>query len=136
MRNYQIFTAVVDGQEINFRCWSADKSITHYCEDEAGRRSRVSWGNRTWECFRYESVLRKAIEKFPRSMQPALLSQIIDKTEKEEAERCEAEIGRFQALHASLTEENKKMLAGLPPIETEAEASAVFGIMALMSITQ
>ena len=136
MKNYQIFTAVVDGQEINFRCWSADKSITHYCEDEAGRRSRISWGNRTWECFRYESVLRKAIEKYPRAMQPELRAQIIDRTEKEEAERCGADLARFQSLHASLNEDNKNSLAELPQIETEAQASAVFGLMALMVAMQ
>lgn len=135
MANY--FTAVVNGEKIELRCWASSRTITHYCEDNYGRRTRVCWCNRTWEEFRFAEVLRRAIEKFPKGMQDELRAQIIDRKATEEKERADAMFSNFKRLHDGLNDENKKRLADSGIVmQSEDDARAVMGLMGLLTLMQ
>lgn len=134
-RSYTNFSAEIGGTTYTFKCWGTPGS--HYCEDDMGRRSRYSYGNRPWESFRYETVLLGAIKKFPAGMQNELRAQLIDRSRQEEEERCEAQFKRFQELHAGLSQENKDRLAASGiELHDESDVRAVMGLMGLMTLMQ
>ena len=140
--NKQSFRAVVNGQEITlFTCYTTDTRngfchtahSTYYDATD----TKASYLNRTWERFDYESVLKRAIEKLPKSVQQTVYDQIIDRKAVEIHERCEREFEAFQKLHESLSPENKERLAksGIE-MHSEADVKGVMGLMGLMSLMQ
>ena len=136
--NHEYFTATVGGKEISFHCWTTSNpnGFCHYCYTWEYGNSRCVYINRTWESFRYESVLSRAIDKFPKSMQKELREQIIERKGREEHEKAEAFLGNFQRLYNGLTDENKRRMAEFPQIESEGDAHLAMGMMALMTVTQ
>lgn len=137
--NHEYFTAKIDGREISFHCWTTSNpnGFCHYCYTWEYGNTRCIYINRTWERFRYESVLAAAIDKFPKSMRAELREQIIEKRGKEEHEKAEAMFGTFKALYDGLSDDNKEILKkNTPHIETEEQAHAVMGIMGLMTLMQ
>jgi hypothetical protein len=99
--------------------------------------TKVSYYNRTWERFEYESVLKRAIEKLPKDIQQSVYDQIIDHKAVDEEKKAEEMVESFQKLHEGLNEENKERLANSGiEIHSESDAKAVMGLMALMSIMQ
>lgn len=140
-RNFRTFSAVVDGKTYGFTCWTTD-TRTGFChtvrsDDYAVTDTKVSYYNRTWERFDYETALGRAIDKFPKPMREALRRQIIDGEAEAEHQKAEALFSGFKALHDGLNDENKKRLAdsGIE-IQDEAGARAVMGLVALMTLTQ
>lgn len=140
-RNFRTFSAVVDGKTYGFTCWTTD-TRTGFChtvrsDDYAVTDTKVSYFNRTWERFDYETALGRAIDKFPKPMREALRRQLIDGEAAEEEKKAEALFSGFKALHDGLNDENKKRLAesGIT-IQDEGGARAVMGLMALMTLTQ
>ena len=140
-RNFEHFACIVDGVTYNFKAYTTD-TRSGFChtvvsEDYAVTDTKVSYCNRTWESFRYESALRRAIAKFPAGMQPAMTAQLIEHKAAEEEKRAADMFDRFQALHSGLSDENKKRLAdsGIE-IQTEDQARAVMGLMGLMTLLQ
>ena len=139
----QHFTAKVNGEEITFRCYTTD-TRSGFCHTAhlMGWKyditdTKASYYNRTWERFEYESVLKRAIDKLPADLQKEVYAQIIDHKAAEEAEKAEAMVKSFEALHSSLSPENKERLAN-SGIEnhSESDMKGVMGLMALMSIMQ
>lgn len=139
----QYFTAKVNGKEIEFRCYTTDTRngfchTAHYVGwDYDINDTKASYYNRTWERFEYESVLKRAIDKLPTDVRQQVYDQIIDHKAAEEEKKADEMVKSFEALHSSLSEENKERLANSGiEIHSESDAKAVMGLMALMNIMQ
>ena len=99
--------------------------------------TKVSYYNRTWERFEYESVLKRAIDKLPTDVRQQVYDQIIDGKAAEEEQKAEEQLEAFKALHDGLSPENKERLANSGiEINTESDARGVMGLMALMTLMQ
>ena len=137
----QYFTAKVNGEEIEFRCYTTD-TRSGFCHTAhlMGWKyeitdTKASYYNRTWERFEYESVLKRAIEKLPKDIQQAVYDQIIDHKAAEEEQKAEDMVKSFEALHSALSNEDKERLANSGiEIRSESDAKAVMGLMALMNL--
>lgn len=139
----QYFTAKVNGEEIEFRCYTTNTrcGFCHTAHLMGWKYditdTKASYYNRTWERFEYESVLKRAIEKLPNDIQQAVYDQIIDHKAAEEEQKAEEMVGKFEELHSSLSAENKARLANSGiEIRSEEDAKSVMGLMALMKIMQ
>ena len=137
------FTAKVNGKEIEFRCYTTDTRngfchTAHYVGwDYSINDTKVSYYNRTWERFEYETVLKRAIDKLPKEIRQQVYDQIIDGKAVEEERKAEEMVESFQKLHEGLSEENKARLANSGiEINSESDAKAVMGLMAMMSLLQ
>lgn len=137
------FSAKVNGKEIEFRCYTTDTRCgfchtAHYVGwDYDLTDTKVSYYNRTWERFKYESVLKRAIEKLPKEIRQQVYDQIIDHKAAEEEQKAEEQFEAFKTLHESLSEENKERLANSGiEIHSESDAKSVMGLMALMKVMQ
>lgn len=140
-RNIQHFTANVNGIFVQFTCWTTSTRCgychTASCNTHDLTDTKIGYMGRTWETFLYESTLSKAIDKLPKSLREGARAQIIEKTVQEKREECQAFSRAFEALHSSLSQENKDRLAASDiEITSEADASAVMGLMACMAIAQ
>ena len=134
-RNYTYFEAEINGTHYEFKCWGTYGS--HMCEDQDGRRSRYSYGNRPWESFRFETVLSQAIKKCPKADRPELEVQILKKTREAEEARCNEQLADFKRLHDGLSQENKDRLANSGIVmHDESDVQAVMGLMSLMTLMQ
>ena len=134
-KNYTYFEAEVNGTHYEFKCWGTYGS--HMCEDQDGRRSRYSYGNRPWESFRFETVLSQAIKKCPKVDQPELTAVLIEGTARKERERCDQQLADFKRLHDGLSQENKDRLANSGiVVHDESDVRAVMGLMGLMTLMQ
>ena len=139
----QYFTAKVNGEEIEFRCYTTNTrcGFCHTAHLMSWKYditdTKASYYNRTWERFEYESVLKRAIEKLPNDIQQAVYDQIIDHKAVEEEQKAEEMVGKFEELHSSLSAENKARLANSGiEIHSEEDVKSVMGLMALMKIMQ
>ena len=147
LRNRQLFEATVNGQEFEFTCYTQSTSygFRHICtlgynnttecrylkDDIIGR---VSYYNRTWERFQYETVLRKGIENLDESkeVKEQLKAILIDKTAQDEQEKCEQEIKAFENLYNQTSQEFKDRMANSSIImQNDSDVQAVKGLMAL-----
>lgn len=129
-----VFSAEVFGKTYTFKCTAAPGS--HTCVDQDGRKTRYSYGNRTWESFRFETVLSKAIAKCPADARPILEAEILHKTARAEHERCEQEFASFKALYDGLNDENKERMKSFPTLQSEGDVRACMGFMALLGLMQ
>ena len=146
-RNIQYFTAKVNGREYEFRCyttWTRNGfcHTAHNCTYSVSD-TKQSYINRTWERFDYETVLKRAIEKLDKvvglskEIVEEVYAQIIEHKAAEEHEKAEAFVKSFEALHSTLSTENKERLANSGiEIHSEGDAKAVMGLMGLMSLMQ
>lgn len=145
VKQYDIrhFSATVNGQEITFRCYTTD-TRSGFCHTAICTTwgidttpTKVSYYNRTWERFEYETALKKAIEKLPKELRQPVYDQIIDGKAAQVEEECNKQLEAFERLHSSLSDENKERLANSGiEIHSEGDAKAVMGLMALMSLMQ
>lgn len=68
--NHKDFDFTVNGERINFYCWTTDtkNGFCHHVWAVGGGKdyehTRVSYFNRTWETFEYETALKSAVAKF------------------------------------------------------------------------
>lgn len=137
------FMAKVNGKEIAFRCHTTNTRdgfchTAHYVGwDYEINDTKVSYCNRTWERFRYETVLKRAIEKLPSNIQQVVYDQIIDGKAAEEEKKAEEQFEAFKDLHDGLSEENKARLANSGiEMRSEEDVRGVMGLMALMTLMQ
>lgn len=136
MFNHQYFSAKIDGREYSFHCWTTRNrnGFCHYCYTWEYGNSRCVYYNRTWERFKYESVLSAAIDKFPKSMRDELREQIIEQKYREEHERCSAFMADFEKTYSALSDRNKEILKNSAEIHTEEQANATLGLMKFMNL--
>ena len=83
----QTFTATVNGNNYVINCYTQDTNYgfrhvafldnpDRYYETQL---AKACYYNRTWESFRYETVLKSAIEKLPKADQEGLYNILIKK---------------------------------------------------------
>ena len=150
----QVFRATVNGQDYTFTCYGQgtsygfrhictlgynDTTVAKYVRDDI--IAKATYYNRTWESFKYETVLRKGIENLnaDKDTKAKLKAILIDKTAQDEHERCEQELKTFENLWNGLNDKNKEHIRnglGDNLIQSEEQAHAVMGIMALMNLMQ
>ena len=146
-RDIQYFTAKVNGKEYEFRCYTT-WTRNGFCHTVQNRTfnvsdTKVSYINRTWERFTYESALKRAIEKLLKEtylseeVVEEIRAQIINGKAAEVEEQCNRELAAFEKLHESLSPENKERLANSGiEIHSESDMKGVMGLMGLMSLMQ
>ena len=137
----QTFTAKVGNTEIEFYCYTTDTRNgfchTAVCYTHDITNTKVSYYNRTWERFTYESVLGSAIDKLPKGLREGAREQMIEARAREGRERVERQFNAFKALHEGLTPENKERLANSGIVmESEGDVQGVMGLMAVMNLMQ
>lgn len=139
--NCKEFAALVNGREIRFKCFTTD-TRAGFCHtvvslDYDTTDTKVTYYNRTWERFEYETALSRAIDKLPKDVRETVRRQIIDGEAAEEERRAGAMFDNFKRLHDGLSDENKARLASSGiEIHNEGDARAVMGFMALLSLMQ
>lgn len=137
----QTFSANVNGIVYNFYAHTTDtrngfchtiqtyRDLSYY-----GTDTKVSYYNRTWESFTYETALKRAIEKCPKTDQKALTDILIHKKVQEEHEKCDAFLKKFEGEYNKLSPKNKEILKNSPTIQSEEQARGVLGVMTMMNI--
>lgn len=144
--NEQNFKATVNGHEYVFCCASQSTSygFRHVCVRyrdcgsvnfrafRASDISRCSYYNRTWERFKYETVLRKEIERqdLPKEVIDELVAILIDGKAQKEHEECEKQIAAFQALYNNTSDTFKEKAKNIH-ITSEEQAQEVMSLMKL-----
>lgn len=88
--NRKVFEASVNDRKFIFTCFGQNTNygFRHVCflgdieQPQAYKPiSKVRYYNRTWECFRYETVLIRAIEKLqePKEVRDKLYNKLLSK---------------------------------------------------------
>lgn len=146
-RDIQYFTAKVNGKEYEFRCYTT-WTRNGFCHTVQNRTfsvsdTKVSYLNRTWERFTYESALNRAIDKLlketylSKEVVEEIRAQIIDGKAAEVEEECNRDLEAFKNLHDKLTPENKERLANSGiEMHSEGDMKSVMGLMSLMTLMQ
>lgn len=143
----EVFRATVNGEEFTFTCYGQGTSygFRHICtlgyNDTTVARyiksdiiAKASYYNRTWESFKYETVLRQAINNLDVSedTRAKLKAIIIDKTAQDEHEKCEKEVQAFKALYDKTSQDFKDRIANSGIImQNDDDVKAVKGLMLL-----
>lgn len=137
--NRKTFEFTVNGEKIYFFCSTTytKNGFCHHVYTSGGGKdyehSRVSYYNRTWETFQYETALLHAVDKFPKSMRVSLRLEI-QTVSKNEHEKAEAFCKAFQANFAALSTEQKKFVQEHTPVITSMDqAKVVNSAMAMMA---
>ena len=143
--NQQNFTFIVNGEAITFYC-STTRTRNGFChhvyacgKGKDFEHSRISYCNRTWERFDYETALYSAAEKFSKSDRAAIRLEI-DNIGRAECEKVERFLAAFKANYNALSDEQKKFVRDhTPKIETSNQARAVaagVGVLAALNPLQ
>lgn len=137
--NRKTFEFTVNGEKIYFYCSTTDTKngfCHHVYTVGAGKEnehSRVSYYNRTWESFEYETALLHAVEKFPKNLRVPLRLEIqaVSKNEHEKAEAfCQAFAANFEAMS---TEQKKFVQEHTPFIQNMDQAKIVNTAVAMLA---
>lgn len=118
--DYKNFEFIVNGKVIIITAWSTNtrNGFTHQCNSidfPEVTKSRISYLNRTWESFKYESVLKAFARKLPKAVQASILEQINNYSEIERVKACksvEVFTRTFEALSDAGKERIKRIFAG------------------------
>lgn len=137
--NSKTFVFIVNGEEVRFYC---DTTYTRmgFCHHVFAvgfgkdyEHSRVSYLNRTWESFQYETALLHAVEKFPKNLRAPLRLEI-QVVAKNEHEKAEAFCAAFAANFAALSTEQKKFVQEhTPEITNMNQAKMVNSAIVMMA---
>lgn len=137
--NRKTFEFTVNGEKIYFYCnttYTKNGFCHHVFAVGFGKdyeHSRVSYLNRTWESFQYETALLHAVEKFPKSLRAPLRLEI-QAVAKNEHEKAEAFCAAFAANFAALSTEQKKFVQEhTPEITNMNQAKMVNTAVAMMA---
>lgn len=137
--NRKTFEFTVNGEKIYFFCSTTNtkNGFCHHVYISGGGKdyehSRVSYYNRTWESFEYETALLHAVDKFPKSMRAPLRLEI-QAVAKNEHEKAEAFFAAFRANFAALSTEQRKFVQEYTPeITNKDQAKIVNTAVAMMA---
>ena len=137
--NRKTFEFTVNGEKIYFYCSTTDtkNGFCHHVYTVGGGKenehSRVSYYNRTWESFEYETALFHAVEKLPKILRVPLRLEIqaVSKNEHEKAEAfCQAFAANYEALS---TEQKKFVQEHTPEITNMNQAKIVKTAVAMLA---
>lgn len=137
--NSKIFEFTVNGEVIRFYC-DTTKTKNGFCHhvfaDGGGKdyeHTRVSYLNRTWETFDYETALKSAAAKFRKCLREPLRLEI-QAIAQDEHEKAEAFCAAFAANFAALSTEQKKFVQAHTSVITSMDqAKVVNSAMAMMA---
>lgn len=137
--NQKTFEFIVNGETIRFYCDTTNTRngfCHHVFADGGGKEhehTRVSYYNRTWESFQYETALYRAIDKFPKSVREPLRLEV-EAVALDEHKKAERFIKAFEANFAVLSDEQKKIVrAHTPEITNKSQAKIVNATIAMMA---
>lgn len=137
--NRKTFEFTVNGEKIYFYCSTTytKNGFCHHVYTVGGGKenehSRVSYYNRTWESFEYETALFHAVEKSPKILRAPLRLEI-QAVAKNEHEKAEAFCAAFAANFAALSTEQKKFVQEhTPEITNMDKAKMVNTAVAMMA---
>lgn len=137
--NQKTFEFTVNGETIRFYCDTTNtrNGFCHHVFADGGGKdhehTRVSYYNRTWETFEYETVLYCAIEKFPKSVRESLRLEV-EALALDEHKKAERFIKAFAANFAALSDEQKKFVRDhTPEITNKNQAKTVSASVAMMA---
>ena len=138
--NSKTFVFTVNGEEVRFYCETTRtrNGFCHHVFANGGGKyyehSRVSYLNRTWESFQYESALLHAVDKFPKSMREPLRLEI-QAVAQNEHEKAEAFCAAFAANFAALSTEQKKFVQEhTPVIQNMDQAKTVNAVVGMLAV--
>ena len=101
--------------------------------DRQGEHTRVSYCNRTWERFDYESTLLRAIDKLPKAVQEPLRQEVKAHGDSI-CEKCRKWSEAFERNFNALSMEQKAFIQEhTPEITNKEQANFVAGAVALMA---
>lgn len=140
--NHKSFSFIVNGEHCTIYCYTT-YTRTGFCHHAyfcgLGRdfeHTRNSYYNRTWERYNYETVMRAAVRKLAKSIQPALMLEL-DNIGRQEHEKCERMFAAFKTNFNALSAEQKHFVREhTPHLETAQQAQTVSAGMALMAMMQ
>ena len=137
--NKKTFDFVVNGEHVYFTCDTTNtkNGFCHHVFASGGGKyyehSRVSYLNRTWESFQYETALYHAIEKFSKSLREPLRLEV-EAVALDEHKKAERFIKAFEANFAALSDEQKKFVCDhTPEITNKDQAKTVSATVAMMA---
>lgn len=137
--NSKTFEFIVNGETIRFYCdttYTKNGFCHHVFVDGGGKdyeHTRVSYFNRTWETFEYETALKSAVAKFRKSLREPLRLELeaISLSEHEKAEKF---IQLFKANFAALSDEQKKFVRDhTPEITNKDQTKMVNAAVAILA---
>lgn len=137
--NSKTFAFIVNGEEVRFYC-DTTRTRNGFCHHVYAvgfgkdyEHSRVSYLNRTWESFEYETALLHAVEKFPKILRAPLRLEI-QAVAKNEHEKVEVFCVAFAANFAALSTEQKKFVQEhTPEITNMDQAKMVNTAVAMLA---
>lgn len=137
--NKKTFTFSVNGEEIRFYCdiTNTKNGFCHHVFAYGGGKdyehTRVSYYNRTWEAFEYETALYRAIDKFTKSLREPLRLEV-EAVALDEHKKAERFIKAFAANFAALSDEQKKFVRDhTPEITNMNQAKNVNAAISMMA---
>lgn len=140
MYSVKSFTHEINGESYTIDCYTTD-TRDGFCHHASiylnGReyKARVSYLNRTWESFDYETTIQRLIEKLPTKLRADFTKWFIDFEEAKCKGECDKFIEEFKVAHDALTPEQKRWFADhTPMIENQAQADLVLGAMKMAPI--
>lgn len=113
--NEQRFSFSVNGKEYTFFCYSTNtwSGFCHRCRcrELSDKLGLMSYFNRTWERFDYESIMIHFVERYaPKDVKTALLEQI-ENFGREKCEAADRFCRAFADNFSKLSDETKAMTA-------------------------
>ena len=137
--NRKTFEFTVNGEKIYFFCSTTDtkNGFCHHVYTSGGGKdyehTRVSYFNRTWESFDYETALKSAVAKFRKSLREPLRLDI-QAVALSEHEKAEKFIQAFSANFAALSDEQKNFVRDhTPEITNKDQAKMVNTAVAMFA---
>lgn len=119
--NSKTFEFTVNAEVIRFYCdtTKTKNGFCHHVFTNGGGKdyehARVSYLNRAWETFEYETALKSAAAKFRKSLREPLRLEI-QAIAQDEHEKAEAFCAAFAANFAALSTEQKKFIQEFTPV--------------------
>lgn len=133
------FDFIVNGEKISFFCNTTNtkNGFCHHVYVVGGGKdyehTRVSYYNRTWEAFEYETALYRAIDKFSKNLRE-LLRLEVEAVALDEHKKAERFIKAFEANFAALSNEQKKFVREhTPEITNKVRAKTVNAVVSMMA---
>ena len=133
------FDFIVNGEKISFFCNTTNtkNGFCHHVYVIGGGKdyehTRVSYYNRTWEAFEYETALYRAIDKFTKSLREPLRLEV-EAVALDEHKKAERFIKAFAANFAALSDEQKKFVRDhTPEITNKDQAKTVNAVVSVLA---
>lgn len=137
--NRKTFEFTVNGEKIYFYCSTTytKNGFCHHVYTVGGGKdyehTRVSYLNRIWETFQYETALKSAVAKFRKVLRVPLLLEL-EARSLSEHEKAEKFFQAFKANFAALSDEQKKFVRDhTPEITNKDQAQTVDAVVSVLA---